>query len=169
MSCPHYISYGADAESTRLRQLNYCVKQTFLIENPVDPKECPLKLDPQTKKTVTTQLESRRLLNKVTACPLYSRVPKLGCATGYEDQYQQMANIGGIEQISQPVVGVSSGTLIAAKSAAIAGSVSGSRFIPAFFRGPSLPYICPPAKTAQDPGVPQAPLVRCVPGARVVA
>lgn len=169
MSCPDYISFGANAESTRLRQLNNCVTQTFLVENPVAPTECPLKLDPQKTKTITTRLESTRLLNKVIACPLYSRVPKLGCASGYTDQYQKMANISGIDQVSQPVVTVSSGTLIATKTAAIAGTASGSRFIPTFFRGPPLPYVCPPAKTAQDPGVPQAPLPICVPGARVVA
>ena len=169
MSCPDFNSFGANAESTRLRQLGDCVKQTFLIENPVPYKECPLKLPAQTTKTITTKLESTRLLNKVIACPLYSRVPKLGCASGYTDQYQKFSNIKGIDQITQPVVTVSSGTLIAAKTATIAGSASGSRFIPTFFRGPPLPYVCPPAKIAQDAGVPQAPLARCVPGSRVVA
>lgn len=169
MSCPDYTSFGANAESSRLKQLNNCVKQTFLIDNPAPPTECPVKLDPQKTKTVTTRLESTRLLNKVIACPLYSRLPKLGCASGYTDQYQQMANISGINQITQPVVTVSSGTFISAKATAIAGTASGSKFIPTFFRGPSLPYVCPPPKTAQDPGVPQAPLVRCIPGARVVA
>jgi hypothetical protein len=169
MSCPTYTSFGANSESTRLRQLNECVHKDFLLENPAPPTECPLKLPAQITKTITTRLESTRLLNKVIACPLYSRVPKLGCASGYTDQYQQMANIGGINQITQPVVTVSSGTFIAAKATAIAGNASGSKFIPTFFRGPSLPYVCPPAKTAQDPGVPQAPLVRCIPGSRVVA
>ena len=169
MSCPDYRSFGANAESTRLRQLNECVHKDFLLDNPVAPTECPIKLEPQKTKTVTTRLESTRLLNKVIACPLYSRVPKLGCASGYTDQYQQMANISSIAQITQPVVTVSSGALIAAKTAAIAGTASGSRFIPTFFRGPPSPYVCPPAKTAQDPGVPQARLPVCVPGARVVA
>lgn len=200
MSCPDYQSFGANAESTRLRKITDCVKQTFLVENPVPPTECPLKLPAQTSRTVTTRLESTRLLNKVIACPLYYRVttpcacssspeavipsgpgpgpgsgsillPTSGkCnSSGYTVQSQTFSNIGGIHQITQPVVTVSSGTLIAAKTASVAGNASGSRFIPTFFRGPPLPYICPPAKTSQDPGVPQAPIVRCVPGGRVVA
>jgi len=196
MSCPDYQSFGANAESTRLRKITDCVKQTFLVENPVPPTECPIKLPAQVTRTVTTRLESTRLLNKVISCPLYYRVastcpcgsspvadipsgpgpgpgsgsglqPTSGTCNGlgYTVQSQTFSNIKGIDQITQPVVTVSSGTLIASRTVAI----TGSRFIPTFFRGPPLPYICPPAKTFQDPGVPQAPIVRCVPGGRVVA
>jgi len=199
MSCPSYIAFGANAESTRLTTLENCVQATFLLENPPLPAVCPLKLDPQVVTTVTTRLESTRLLAKVVECPLYVRestggscgayrtitphgirprvIPRaiISQGPGYTISTQKYSNITGIQQLTQPVVGVSSGTLIAKRIAALTPSTS--RFTPVFFRtfGPNTTssggplYICPPVKTAQDPGVPVARNVICRPGSRVVA
>ena len=206
------------AESTRLNQLIDCVHAEFLLENPAPPTQCPLKLDPQPNVSVTTRLESTRLLAKVVECPLYYRestggfceaytVPVItsrgvttrgvtarGVTTrattaptsqivssgpGFVIQARTFASITGIDQIVQPVVGVSSGDLIARKRASVIGATTstGSAFTPIFFRsnGPNTTssggplYVCPPIKTAQDSGVPVARLPVCVPGGRVVA
>jgi hypothetical protein len=211
MSCPTYTAFGANAESTRLTTLEKRVQTSFLLENPPPPTVCPLKLDPQSNRIVTTQSESRRLLKKVVACPLFIRESTGGSCTAYETdavpiprtllipgtrsmvspntvnntnqiisvgpgyilRTQQYSNITGINQVTQPVIGVSSGTLIAKKRIALTGT---SPFTPKFFRtfGPNTTssggplYVCPPAKTQQDPGVPVAQNVICRPGSRVV-
>jgi hypothetical protein len=198
MSCPKYTAFGANAESTRLNTLENCIQSTFLLENPQLPVVCPLKLDPQVVTTVTTRLESTRLLSKVVKCPLYIRESTAGSCGAYQTlsprvmprvtpraiisqnpgyiiKTQQYSNITGIQQVTQPVVGVSSGTLIARRIAAVTPSTS--RFTPVFFRtvGPNTTssggplYVCPPVKTSQDPGVPVANNVICRPGSRVVA
>lgn len=178
MSCPIYTAFGANAESTRLTTLENRVKATFLLENPTPPTPCPLKLAPQSNRIITTQLESRRLLNKVVKCPLYIRKStSVSCITDISNNIktQQYSNITGIQQVTQPVIGVSSGTLIAQKRIDLTSSGS-SPFTPVFFRtfGPNTTssggplYVCPPVKTAQDPGVPVARNVVCIPGGRVV-
>ena len=88
------------------------------------------------------------------------------------------SSITGIDQVTKPVVGVSSGNLIAQKRATIqsGSSQNGSPFTPVFFRsnGPNTtssggPLLaCPPIKTFQDPGVPVARAQICYPGGRVV-
>jgi len=186
-------SYGANAESTRLTAIEDCVQREFLLKNPPNPVVCPLALDRQTYTTVTTRLESTRLLEKVVECPLTIRESLAGfCSesnsgsnpgsnpnSGYNVRTQQYSNITGIQQITQPVVGVSSGTYIARRSADIISADVGSatnKFTPVFFRkfnsnttssgGPL--YVCRVPKTAQDAGVPVARNVVCRPGGRVV-
>lgn len=162
--------YGADAESSRLRELKNCTQINFLLENPVVPAPCPVKLDAVKERTVTTTSESSRLLSKVVACPLYYRAPvQTSCSTEVVVYSQFFSKIGGIDKISKPVVGVSSGTYIASKIASVTGSSSKSPFTPVFFRTPPVPYICPPPKTAQDAGIPQARFTPCNPGERVIA
>jgi len=172
-------AYGANAESTRLTAIEDCVQREFLLKNPPNPVVCPLALDRQTYTTVTTRLESTRLLEKVVECPLTIRESTAGfCSgsgSGYNVRTQQYSNITGIQQITQPVVGVSSGTYIARRSNDI-GSGSTNKFTPVFFRtfnsnttssgGPL--YVCRVPKTAQDAGVPVARNVICRPGGRVV-
>jgi len=182
-------SYGANAESTRLTAIEDCVQREFLLKNPPNPVVCPLALDRQTYTTVTTRLESTRLLAKVVECPLTIRESTAGFCSdsgsgsgsglglGYNVRTQQYSNITGIQQITQPVVGVSSGTYIARRSADIgSGSTTNNKFTPVFFRtfnsnttssgGPL--YVCRVPKTAQDAGVPVARNVICRPGGRVV-
>jgi len=97
--------------------------------------------------------------------------------SNYIIQARKYPSIAGIDQITKPVVGLSSGTYIARRKTAI---INASSINPAttnvFFRttGPNTSSsgsplrVCPPAKTMQDTGVPYAPIPRCIPGSRVV-
>jgi len=89
---------------------------------------------------------------------------------GYIVQARKFASIAGIDQITRNVTGLSSGDYIARRRTALTTTTTTtSAFIPVFFRTNSSTttssggplYVCPPTKTAQDPGVPFAPPVRC--------
>ena len=211
MSCGDtYRAFGANAASTRLTQQKDCVQAAFLELNPQPQAPCPPKLDPVPKVATTTKLESTRLLEKVVACPLYYR-NEIGGGCGFDSSNvfsspgsspvygdlvspRSYASITGIEQITRPAQGTSSGELIARTRTNIVTSANimasadivtsttltpsannASPFIPTFFRkngpgtsasGAPLP-VCRTPKTAQDSGVPFAPLVQCN-GPRVV-
>ncbi len=172
MSCGDtYRAFGANAASTRLTQQKDCVQAAFLDLNPQPQAPCPPKLDPVPKVATTTKLESTRLLEKVVACPLYYRNEIGGGCGVYGDLVspRSYASITGIDQITRPAQGTSSGDLIARTR------TNASPFVPPFFRkngpgtsasGAPLP-VCRTPKTAQDSGVPFAPLVQCN-GPRVV-
>jgi hypothetical protein len=172
MSCGDtYRAFGANAASTLLTQQKDCVQAAFLDLNPQPQAPCPPKLDPVPKVATTTKLESTRLLEKVVACPLYYRNEIGGGCGVYGDLVspRSYASITGIDQITRPAQGTSSGDLIARTR------TNASPFVPPFFRkngpgtsasGAPLP-VCRTPKTAQDSGVPFAPLVQCN-GPRVV-
>lgn len=205
------MSYGANAESTRLTHLEDCVQAAFLLANPQPTAPCPFKLDPVPNLAVTTKLESTRLMEKVVACPLYYRNEiggvcmdlssgssvgsgsgsgsgsRPGSGFGSSPVYGQLvsarsfASIKGIDQITVVARGTTSGELIGRTRVSVINSsanrnvASTNPMMPVFFRtngpgtsssGAPLP-ICRPAKTAQDSGVPFAPIVRCD-GPRVV-
>jgi hypothetical protein len=172
MSCGDtYRAFGANAASTLLTQQKDCVQAAFLDVNPQPQAPCPPKLDPVPKVATTTKLESTRLLEKVVACPLYYRNEIGGGCGVYGDLVspRSYASITGIDQITRPAQGTSSGDLIARTR------TNASPFVPPFFRkngpgtsasGAPLP-VCRTPKTAQDSGVPFAPLVQCN-GPRVV-
>ena len=185
MSCGDtYRAFVANAASTLLTQQKDCVQAAFLDLNPQPQAPCPPKLDPVPKVATTTKLESTRLLEKVVACPLYYRNEIGGGCGVYGDLVspRSYASITGIDQITRPAQGTSSGELIArtriniVTSANITSSaINASPFIPTFFRkngpgtsasGAPLP-VCRTPKTAQDSGVPFDPLVQCN-GPRVV-
>ena len=95
----------------------------------------------------------------------------------YIIQARTYPSIAGIDQITVPVVGLSSGTYIArVKTSIINASSSNPATTKVFFRtiGPNTSSsgaplrVCPPVKTMQDTGVPYAPIPRCIPGSRVV-
>jgi len=172
MSCGDtYRAFGANAASTLLTQQKDCVQAAFLDLNPQPQAPCPPKLDPVPKVATTTKLESTRLLEKVVACPLYYRNEIGGGCGVYGDLVspRSYASITGIDQITRPAQGTSSGDLIARTR------TNASPFVPPFFRkngpgtsasGAPLP-VCRTPKTAQDSGVLFAPLVQCN-GPRVV-
>ena len=162
----------SNSESTRLSQLADCVKANFLLENRAQPTPCPLRLDPVPHRLSTPQ-ESSRLMAKVVECPLYYRESTAGFCTasnlGYTIQPRKFASISGIDQITRDVIGMSSGDYTARRRTALTTTTTKSAFTPVFFRTNSSTttssggplYVCPPTKTAQDPGVPFAPPVRC--------
>ena len=195
MSCGDtYRAFGANAASTLLTQQKDCVQAAFLDLNPQPQAPCPPKLDPVPKVATTTKLESTRLLEKVVACPLYYR-NEIGGGCGYDSSNvlstpgsspvygdlvspRSYASITGIDQITRPAQGTSSGELIARTRTNIVTSAnitSSANNASPFFRkngpgtsasGAPLP-VCRTPKTAQDSGVPFAPLVQCN-GPRVV-
>jgi hypothetical protein len=97
--------------------------------------------------------------------------------TNYIIQARTYPSIAGIDQITVPVVGLSSDTYIARiRTAVINASSNNPVSTKVFFRtiGPNTSSsgaplrVCPPPRTAQDSGVPYAPIPRCIPGSRVV-
>lgn len=97
--------------------------------------------------------------------------------TNYIVQARSYPSIASIDQITIPVVGLSSSTYTARiQTAVINASTNNPVSTKVFFRitGPNTSSsgaplrVCPPPKTMQDTGVPYAPIPRCIPGSRVV-
>jgi len=175
------------AESTRIRLLQECIVATNVERE--DSIQTACKCPQQTPPLIqfpTTPNQLTHILDVAVACPILYVTPfaTAGCQPVYTepippltgpdveppqgpavmDVYRKFPRIGGIDQISKPLVGRSSSDRTARLRAGIV-SRSQTRYVQTVI--PRVPYPpCPP--NPPQPGVPIAPNTGCNPGTRRV-
>jgi len=184
-----------EAESTRTRLRQECIiqeniKREAAAAEPQQPCICASAPDVQHP---TTPNQLSHILDVAVACPilyytpyatpvcqpLYTEpVPPLPGPYGGPDEpeapqgpavlsvYRKFPRIGGIEQISKPLVGRSSNDRTARLRAGIV-SLSQTRYVQTVIPLVAYPPCLPP-RTGPQPGVPVAPSSGCNPGTRRV-
>lgn len=175
------------AESTRTRLLQECIELANVVHEPVSPDciTCPKIAQPLVQiPTAPNQLS--HILDVAVNCPLLFTTPTAtyGCQPVYTEPiphlegvgvekpqgpavttvYRKFQRIGGIDQISKPLVGRAGSDRTARLRAGII-SQSQTRYVQTVL--PLIPY--PPClPPSPQPGVPIAPNSGCNPGTRRV-
>ena len=172
-------------ESMRLQQLQKCIVQANIQRSvKTTPPPCECAPQPILQQT-TTPNQLSFILDRAVACPtLYvTPVSTYGCQpvyteaipplTGSEPQgpavsnvYRKFPRIGGIDEISKPLVSVAGSSYTARKRAGIV-SQSQTRYVQTLL--PIVPYpTCLSPRVGPAAGVPIAPNTGCNLGERRV-
>ena len=186
-----YNNRGAtkgEAESTRVRILQEAIvaANTREIAATNHTPICPQPSPPAPIQAPTTPNELSFILDRAVACPILYVTPfaTSGCQPVYTESippltgpgveppqgpavinvYRKFPRIGGIDDISKPLVGRSSSDRTARLRAGII-SQSQTRYVQTVI--PLVPYPVTPYNSPQ-PGVPVAPMNGCNPGTRRV-
>jgi hypothetical protein len=177
-----------EAESTRIRLLQKAIvaANTQEIAATKQTVTCLAPPPPPPVQDPTTPNELTFILDRAIACPVLYVTPfaTSGCQPVYTDTippltgpgveppqgpavmnvYRSFARIGGIDEISKPLVGRSCNDRTARIRAGII-SQSQTRYVQTVL--PLVPYPTAPSNPPQ-PGVPVAPINACNPGTRRV-
>jgi hypothetical protein len=180
---------SGEAESTRTRLLAECIIQANAVNiaSRIATNNCNCPVIPQPKNQLPTSLsEHNYTLNKAVACPVLYNTPfaTFGCQPVYTapipyldepgteppqgpavtNVYRQFPRIGGIEQISKPLVGRSCNDRTARLKAGILAA-SDTRYVQSVL--PIVPYPPCPQPPSRS-GIPIAPNPGCNLGTRRV-
>lgn len=177
--------YGADHESVRIRRkIETCRQCSGGYENapPTVINNCTECILPVTSQPNPTQAltEHQRMMRSVISCPLYDKTyvidilcddisanctptSLLTCSNPYVlYEYRTYDRISGIEEVADPVRGISSSEITTRRRRIIETAGRSRRHAEHFrARPPPDPRLCRPKRTGPEPGVPIAPTTPC--------